>query len=93
MAISGSQQAGLYYLRRRNRSQQFIAQATQWVSGLTITPGAIVQNFNLAWEAQNSGTTTGGNGPQNSGGALYVGSDGIEWLHIPLLLVAPTPIT
>lgn len=91
--IGAPTQAGLYYLRRRNRSQQFIAQATPWAAGLTITEGSIVQSFGLAFEAQNGGNTTTGNAPNNADGALFVGTDGIEWLHLPLLLVPPALVT
>ena len=43
-SLNAGQQAGLYYLRRRNRCQQFIAQATQWAPGLNVVAGDIVQN-------------------------------------------------
>lgn len=90
--LAATRQVSRYYIARAQRSRQFISQATPWSSGLIITAGDIVQNNGLAWEAQNGGTT-GGTGPDNSGGALSVGTDGIEWLHLPLLLVAPDPVT
>lgn len=91
--ISAGQQAGLYYLRRRNRSQQFIAQATEWSSGLTVEAGDVVQANSMAWTAQNSGTTGGSVAPNNADGAAFTDGGGIVWVHTPLLLVAPTPIT
>lgn len=91
--LAAARQVSRYYIARAQRSRQFISQATPWSSGLTITESDIVSNNGLAWEAQNSGVTSGGSGPDNSGGALSVGIDGIEWLHILLLLVAPDPVT
>lgn len=93
MSISAQTQAGLYYLRRRNRSAQLIAQATPWSAGLTISEGDIVQSFGLAFEAQSSGVTTAGNAPNNSQGALFVGTDSVQWLHLPLLLTPAAPVT
>jgi len=90
--MDASTQGGLYYARRRTRSQRLIAQATPWVADLTIAAGDIVQSFGLAFEAQNRGTTTTGNAPNNSEGALFAGTDGIEWLHLQILLTAPTPV-
>lgn len=92
MTISGGQQAGLFYLRRRNRSQQFIAAATAWQIGLTVVAGDIVQSNAMAWQALNSGTTAGAVAPNNSEGAKFTDGGGVEWLHMPLLLVAPTPV-
>ena len=87
-----ARQAASYFIRRAQRSRQFVLSATPWIAGLTVAEGDIVQNNGLAFEAQNGGTTTGGNGPNNSGGASFVGSDGVQWLHLPLLLVAPAAI-
>lgn len=92
MAITGAQQAGLYYLRRRSRSQRFIAQATPWSSGLVVSAGDIVQSNNMAWQALNSGTTAGSESPDNSQGAVFVDAGGVSWVHLPLLLTAPAAV-
>jgi len=84
-----ARQAASYFIRRARRSRQFALAATPWAAGLTVAEGDIVQSNGLAFEAQNNGTTTSGNGPNNSSGALFIGSDGVQWLHMPLLLVAP----
>lgn len=91
--IGAGQQSGLYYLRRRNRSQQLIAQATPWSAGLSVSAGDIVQSNSMAWTAQNSGTTAGSVAPNNTDGAAFTDGGGVIWVHTPLLLVAPTPIT
>jgi len=81
-----------YYIRRAQRSRQFIASATPWASGLTIVEGDIVQSNQMAWQAQNSGTTAGTVAPNNSAGASFTDGGAVRWLHLPLLLVAPEPI-
>ena len=84
--------ASRYYIRRAQRSRQFIASATPWASGLTIVEGDIVQANAMAWQAQNDGTTAGTTAPNNSNGALFTDAGEVKWLHVPLLLVQPEPI-
>ncbi len=84
--------ASRYYIRRAQRSRQFVASATPWSSGLTVVEGDIVQANGLAWEAQNSGAAAGTIAPNNSAGARFVDGGGVEWLHLPLLLAQPKPV-
>lgn len=87
--LTAAQQSATFYARRRSKSRRLVAGCTPWSVGLVIAAGDIVQSFSMAFEAQNDGTTTAGNAPNNSGGAAFTGSDGIMWVHEPLLLVAP----
>lgn len=81
--------ASRYYIRRAQRSRQFVASATPWTSGLTVVEGDIVQANQMAWQAQNSGTTAGTAAPNNSAGASFTDGGGVRWLHLPLLLTQP----
>ncbi|HVA17443.1 MAG TPA: hypothetical protein VMV59_06985 [Candidatus Dormibacteraeota bacterium] len=90
--MTNQSQAAAWRIRRRNRSQQFIAAATAWRAGLIVVPNDVVQSNGMAWIAQNGGTTAGGVGPNNSSGALFTDGGGVQWLHTPLLLTIPTPI-
>jgi hypothetical protein len=90
--MSAQTQAAAWRIRRANRSRIFIGNLTPWTPGLTVAANSYVQSFGLAWQAQNGGTTTAGNAPNNEAGAGFMGSDGIQWLHIPLLLTPPPTI-
>lgn len=92
MDITAPVSAALFYMRRRKRSQQFIAMATPWAPGLTVTAGAIVQSNQLAWQANNSGVTAGAVGPNNESGAAFTDAGGVKWIHVPLLLTQPALI-
>lgn len=89
MNVGAQGEAAAWRIRRRNRSQQFIAMATPWSAGLVVSAGDICQSDNMAWTAQNSGVTAGAVTPNNSAGALFVDGGGVQWLHTRLLLVAP----
>jgi len=94
--IGAQQQAAAWRIRRRNRSRIFTGNLTVWSAGLVVAEGDYVQDqFGgvTAWQAQNSGVTSG-TGPSigEADNALYVDGGGVEWLHIPLLLVQPPTI-
>lgn len=93
MSIDAAVQAAAWRMRRANRSRFYTLQATPWSAGLTVVKGDIVQSNQLAWQAQNSGTTAGATAPNNTDGAAFTDAGGIVWVHLPLLLVAPTKIT
>jgi len=93
MSTSAAVQSAAWRIRRASRSRFYTLQATPWSAGLVVVAGNIVQSHQLAWRALNSGTTGGATAPNNSAGARFVDGGGIEWLHVPLLLVAPAPIT
>jgi len=89
-------QAAAWRIRRYNRSRIFTLNLSKWQIGLSISEGQYVQDqFGgaTAWQAQNSGVTAGV-GPTigEADGALYVDGGGVEWLHIPLLLIQPPAI-
>lgn len=93
MSVAAVLSASRYYMRRARRSRQFVLGCTAWVAGLVVQQGDVCQSNSLAWTAQNSGTTAGTVAPNNTGGALFVDGGGVQWLHTPLLLVQPPPIT
>lgn len=92
MGVAATQTA-LYYMRRNTRSRQFTAGCTPWSAGLVVQQGDVCQSNNLAWTAQNSGTTAGATAPNNAEGASFTDGGGVVWVHTPLLLVQPPPIT
>lgn len=92
MAMTEQTAAGLFYMRKSARSRVFIGMATPWAPGLNVTIDDVCQSNGLAWQAQNDGTTAGSVGPNNTDGALFVDGGGVQWLHLPLLTVAPQPI-
>ena len=88
--LSAANQAAAWRIRKYNRSRIFTQNLTPWSSGLPVTIGDYVQSFNLAWQAQNTGTT-GATAPNNANGNTV--SDGaVKWSHVPLLLVQPPKI-
>lgn len=90
MAQSAQTQAAAWRIRRYNRSRIFTRNLTPWSSGLSVVKGDYVQSFNLAWQAQNTGTT-GSTPPSNERGNTV--SDGaVTWTYVPLLLVQPPTI-
>jgi hypothetical protein len=92
MSRSSQTQAAAWRMRRSTRSRFYIGQATPWAAGLVVTAGAVVQASRLGWTAQNAGTTAGVP-PDNNNGALFVDGGGVRWVHTPLLLTPPTPIS
>ena len=84
-------QAAAWRIRRRNRSAQWIQQATPWSPGLVCPPNSICQSNNLAWQTAEGGTA-GTNAPNNSQGPAFF-DGGVQWVRVWMLLVAPTPIT
>jgi hypothetical protein len=91
MMMGAQDQASAWRIRRATRSRRYIQALTPWRAGLVVAAGDFVQSFGLAWEAASGGITAAGNAPNNAGGAAFVGSDGIQWNHVPLLLTpAPT---
>jgi hypothetical protein len=91
MSNAAAAQTAAWRLRRANRSRFFTSQATPWSAGLVVTAGDIVSVGQLAWQAQNAGTTAGVE-PNNSEGAAFTDGGGVQWLHLPLLLVMPSPV-
>ena len=90
MTLDAQRQASAWYGRRSARSRRFAQNLTPWSAGLVVTIGDYVQNFGLAYQAQNSGTT-GATAPTNAGGSTA--SDGVvRWQHVPLLLTQPPKI-
>jgi len=92
MTLDAQTQAATWRIRRATRSRRFIAGCTQWAAGLVVTAGDVCQSYGLAFTAQNSGTTAG-TAPNNGTGASFTDGGGVKWLHTPLLLVQPPPIT
>ncbi len=90
MAQSAQTQAAAWRIRRYNRSRIFTGNLTPWSSGMAVVEGDYVQSFNLAWQAQNTGTT-GATAPNNT--THNTVSDGaVTWTHVPLLLTQPPTI-
>jgi hypothetical protein len=90
MTLTAQDQASTWRIRRATRSRRFTQNLTPWSAGLAVVIGDYCQNFGLAWQAQNSGTT-GATSPSNDGGNTV--SDGaVTWTHVALLLTQPPQI-
>jgi hypothetical protein len=92
MSNLAAAQAAAWRIRKYNRSRRFTQNCTPWSAGLVVAAGDVCQSFNLAWTAQNSGTTGGTAAPNNSAGPLFTDAGGVAWYHTSLLLVQPPPI-
>jgi len=88
MSAVAATRAANFYMRRATRSRFYVQQATPWSAGLSIEALDIVSSYGLAWQAQNGGITSG-TAPNNTVGAAFTGTDGIKWIHLPLLLSSP----
>jgi hypothetical protein len=96
MAISGAQQAALYYARRRRLALSVLQTLTPWSEGLNVTGGHYVSSGGAAYIAAHDGTT-GPNAPfgqssqdAESGGVTWVRADTQSLLQF-LYKGAPTP--
>lgn len=82
--LTAQGQVAAFILRKKSRSKRLIAALTAFRPGLVVNAGDYVQSFNMAWRAQNSGTT-GATAPNNTSGNTV--SDGaITWSHQAVLL-------
>jgi hypothetical protein len=88
--MNDQDQAAAFIIRKKSRSRRHIAALTPWRAGLVVHAGDFVQSYGMAWEAQGSGTTSGTVAPNNSDGASFIGVDGIQFLHVAVLLT-PQP--
>ena len=89
--MNAQDRASAWRIRRNNRSRIHTSKLTPWAAGLVIVAGSYVQSGGMAWRALNGGTTAG-SAPDDTGGASFIGTDGIQWLHMALLLTQPPTI-
>jgi hypothetical protein len=94
MAITRSQQAALYYARRRRLALTVMQTLTPWAEGLTVTKGQYVVHGDAPFLSTSGGTAGStapvGFGASNDGGVGWVRVD-IQSLLQFLYKGAPTP--
>ncbi|HUZ34020.1 MAG TPA: hypothetical protein VMV19_18215 [Xanthobacteraceae bacterium] len=90
---SAARAAGLKYARLNRMARVTVQNLTPWSAGLVVSAGEYITNVSLAYQALNSGTTAGTQGPTQYG--QFTDAGGVTWLFVPTqaFVRIPNPAT